>query len=124
LRAVVHFSLLTTALGLATIVLGWRVPGWGDFGLLAVTGVLGGIGQILLTQSFRYADASLIAPFDYTTMIWALLIGWFAFGQIPQGTVIVGGLIVAAAGLCVLLRESQLSLAQAKAVEARAQEPA
>jgi drug/metabolite transporter (DMT)-like permease len=120
---VFYFSLLTTALGLATIVLGWRAPGWDDFGLLAVTGILGGIGQILLTQSYRYADASLIAPFDYTTMIWALLIGWFAFGQMPQGTVVAGGLIVAAAGLFVLWRESRLGLARAKAVEAGAQRP-
>jgi drug/metabolite transporter (DMT)-like permease len=121
---VFYFSLLTTALGLATIALGWRMPGWSDVGLLVVTGVLGGIGQILLTQSYRYADASLVAPFEYTTMIWALLIGWFAFGQMPQGSVIAGGLIVAAAGLFVLWRESRLGLKRAKAVEAGAQRPA
>ena len=121
---VFYFSLLTTALGLATIVLGWRMPGWSDFGLLVVTGVLGGVGQILLTQSYRYADASLIAPFEYTTMIWALLIGWFAFGQMPQGSVIIGGLIVAFAGLFVLWRESRLGVKRARAAEACAQRPA
>jgi drug/metabolite transporter (DMT)-like permease len=121
---VFYFSLLTTALGLATIVLGWRMPGWSDFELLVVTGVLGGVGQILLTQSYRYADASLIAPFEYTTMIWALLIGWFAFGQMPQGSVIIGGLIVAFAGLFVLWRESRLGLKRARAAEACAQRPA
>ncbi|HKG77389.1 MAG TPA: EamA/RhaT family transporter, partial [Beijerinckiaceae bacterium] len=80
--------------------------------------------QILLTQSYRYADASLIAPFEYTTMIWALLIGWFAFGQMPQGSVIIGGLIVAFAGLFVLWRESRLGLKRARAAEACAQRPA
>jgi drug/metabolite transporter (DMT)-like permease len=80
---VLYFSLLTTVLGLATIVLGWRMPSAGDFVLLVVIGILGGIGQILLTQSYRFADASLVAPFEYTTMIWAFLIGWFAFGQMP-----------------------------------------
>jgi len=121
---VFYFSLLTTALGLATIVLGWRMPGWSDFGLLVITGFIGGVGQILLTQSYRYADASLIAPFEYTTMIWALLIGWFAFGQMPQSSVILGGVIVAAAGLFVLWRESRLGLERAKAVETGAQRPA
>ena len=47
---VFYFSLLTTALGLATIALGWRMPGWSDVGLLVVTGVLGGIGQILYAE--------------------------------------------------------------------------
>jgi drug/metabolite transporter (DMT)-like permease len=66
---VLYFSLMTTFLGLVTIVLGWRMPGAGDAALLVVIGILGGIGQILLTQSYRYADASLVAPFEYTTMI-------------------------------------------------------
>lgn len=121
---VLYFSLLTSALGLATIVLGWRAPGWGDFGLLVVTGVLGGVGQILLTQSYRHADASLIAPFDYTAMVWALLIGWFAFGDAPQGLVIAGGLIVVGAGLFVLWRERRLGLRQARAVGSGARRPA
>src|SRR5829696_8639649 len=50
---VLYFSLMTTVLGLATIVLGWRVPTAGEFALLVVIGILGGIGQILLTQSYR-----------------------------------------------------------------------
>ena len=87
---VLYFSLLTTVLGLATIVLGWRVPTAGEFALLVLIGILGGIGQILLTQSYRYADASLVAPFEYTTMIWAFLLGWFFFGQAPQQVVVIG----------------------------------
>ena len=87
---VLYFSLLTTLLGLSTIVLGWHLPPPRDLALLALIGILGGIGQILLTQSFRYADASVIAPFEYTTMIWALLFGWFAFGEMPTAAVLVG----------------------------------
>lgn len=66
---VLYFTLLTTALGAATILLGWKVPSPAQFGILVGIGILGRIGQILMTQSYRYADASLIAPFDYTTMI-------------------------------------------------------
>ncbi len=70
-----------------------------------------------MTQSFRYADASLVAPFDYTTMIWALLLGWVLFGQSPSNTVIVGGAIVALSGLFVIWREHQLGLRRRKDVE-------
>jgi drug/metabolite transporter (DMT)-like permease len=120
---VLYFSLLTTILGLATIVLGWRMPGPGDLGLLVVTGILGGVGQILLTQSYRYADTSLLAPFEYTTMIWALLTGWFVFGELPQNAVTVGAVIVSAAGLFVVWRERRLELIRVKEVELASQRP-
>ena len=120
---VFYFSLLTTALGFVTIMLGWKLPSAGDLVLLVTIGVLGGIGQILLTQSYRYADASLVAPFDYTTMIWALLIGWFCFGQAPEQSIVFGGVIVASAGIYVIWREHRLGLVRAKHVEAAAQRP-
>ena len=120
---VLYFSLLTTMLGLATIVLGWRLPGPADVGLLVLTGILGGVGQILLTESYRYADTSLLAPFEYTTMIWALFVGWIAFGQLPQAAVIMGGTIVAIAGVFVVWREHRLGLTRVKQIETAAQRP-
>ena len=120
---VLYFSLMTTFLGLATIVLGWRLPGPADFTLLVLTGILGGVGQILLTQAYRYSDTSLLASFEYTTMIWALLTGWFIFGQLPQTAVIWGGLIVASAGVFVVWRERQLELVRVKEVEVASQRP-
>jgi drug/metabolite transporter (DMT)-like permease len=121
---VLYFSLLTTALGLCTIALGWRMPNAGDLALLVLIGILGGIGQILLTGSYRYGDASLIAPFEYTTMIWALLIGWFAFDQLPDQTVAVGGALVAASGIFVLWRERRLGLMRTKGLRAGPQRAA
>jgi drug/metabolite transporter (DMT)-like permease len=118
---VLYFSLMTTALGLATVVLGWRLPDLSDFSLLVLTGILGGVGQILITQSYRYADTSLLAPFEYTTMIWALLTGWFLFGQLPQTAVVVGGIIVSAAGVFVVWRERRLELTRVKEVEVASQ---
>jgi drug/metabolite transporter (DMT)-like permease len=118
---VFYFSLLTTFMGLLTIVLGWRMPDVGDAVLLVVIGILGGIGQILLTQSYRHADTSLIAPFEYTTMLWAVLIGWFVFAQLPQASVAFGGIIVAGAGCFVLWRERRLGLQRAKEIEVGAQ---
>jgi drug/metabolite transporter (DMT)-like permease len=111
---VLYFSLMTTVLGASTIVLGWTVPSPLHLALLVTIGILGGIGQILMTQSYRFADASLVAPFDYTTMIWALLLGWFVFGQLPGTAVVVGGSVVAAAGLFVIWREHRLGLNRPK----------
>ena len=120
---VLYFSLLSTALGLSTIVLGWRLPDFGDLSLLILTGILGGIGQILLTQSYRYADTSLLAPFEYTTMLWALLTGWLIFGELPQTAVIAGGLVVSAAGVFVVWRERRLELIRVRDMEAVSQRP-
>ncbi|HRJ68803.1 MAG TPA: DMT family transporter [Beijerinckiaceae bacterium] len=114
---VVYFSLFTTVAALVTFGLGlvrpemaWHWPGARDFWMLAAIGMLGGIGQILMTHSYRYADASVIAPFDYTSMIWALLIGWLLFGEIPEKLVLIGAVIVIASGVFVILRERQLGI--------------
>ena len=115
---VLYFTLLTTALGAATAVLGWKLPSVAEFAILVVIGILGGIGQILLTMSYRHADASLVAPFDYTTMIWAVLIGWLAFGQLPSGSIVGGGGVVAAAGIFVIWREERLGLRREKGAAA------
>ncbi|MDB5512009.1 MAG: hypothetical protein JWR08_1492 [Enterovirga sp.] len=120
---VLYFTLLTTTLGAATFVLGWRMPNTADFSLLVLIGILGGIGQILMTQSYRYADASLIAPFDYTTMIWAFLIGWFVFGQLPSAAVLAGGGIVAGSGVFVIWREHRLGLDRVRQRETSSQRP-
>jgi drug/metabolite transporter (DMT)-like permease len=107
---VFYFMLLTSALGLSTIVFGWNMPGWQDAGMMVVIGILGGLGQILLVQAYRYGDASLIAPFEYSTMLWAVAIGWFVFGEWPVSAVLIGASIVIASGIYVILREQQLGL--------------
>jgi drug/metabolite transporter (DMT)-like permease len=80
-------------------------------------GFLGGTGHILLTESYRYASASMLAPFDYTSMIWALVLGYAFFGELPTVMIVVGSAIIAAAGLFVIWRERQLALARRRAVE-------
>ncbi|MBM6594494.1 DMT family transporter [Microvirga pudoricolor] len=119
---VFYFSVMSAFFGLLTIVLGWKMPPLDDFLLFLATGILGGIGQILMTQSYRHADASIIAPFEYTTMIWAILFGWFLFGDLPGWTVVAGAIIVAAAGLFVVWRERQLGLIRVKEMAASAQQ--
>jgi drug/metabolite transporter (DMT)-like permease len=72
---------------------------------LALAGVLGGIGQICMTFSYRYAEPSLLAPFDYIAMVWAVLLGYFVFGEIPQTLVMAGAGVVIVAGLFIVWRE-------------------
>jgi drug/metabolite transporter (DMT)-like permease len=107
---VFYFMIMTSLLGLSTAALGWHMPGWQDAALMLAIGILGGLGQILLVQAYRYGDASLIAPFEYSTMLWAMAIGWFAFGDWPATTVLLGAAIVITSGIYVILREQQLGL--------------
>jgi drug/metabolite transporter (DMT)-like permease len=73
-------------------------------------GVIGGLSHILLTESYRYAPASVVAPFDYTAMLWAFLLGYAIFGEVPSIFIFVGGAVVVASGLFVIWRERQLGV--------------
>ncbi|MBA5777739.1 DMT family transporter [Stappia sp. F7233] len=115
---VLWFSALTSLFSLLTLPFGWVVPDAGDALVLVMIGLLGGIGQILLTQSYRYAEASTIAPFEYTTMLWALLVGWLLFEEVPTVEVLLGAAIVISAGIFVIFRERRLGLDRSKAQKA------
>lgn len=108
------FTVTSSVLALCTLPWGWAVPSWQVAAMLIMAGLLGGIGQILLTSSYRYADASLVAPFDYTSMILALLIGYFIFDEVPTGTMLFGASIVIAAGVLIIWRERVLGLQRAQ----------
>src|SRR5215471_13787977 len=107
---VLYFSLICALAGLATWPFGWAMPDGPVLTALIVIGVCGGLAHILLTESYRLAPASLIAPFDYTSMLWALLLGFLVFGEVPSVLVFVGAAIIAGAGLFVIWRERQLAL--------------
>ena len=77
--------------------------------------VFAGIGQILLTQSYRYADTSTIAPFEYTSLLLSLAIGYVVFGDMPTFTMLIGATIVIAAGIFIIYREHRLGLERARA---------
>ncbi|SMO97861.1 DMT family transporter [Paracoccus laeviglucosivorans] len=104
------FSVTSTLLSLLTLPFGWIMPDTGTFLLLVTIGLLGGLGQILLTSSYRYADASLIAPFEYASMLLALLIGWFVFDEAPTLVMLIGAVLVITAGILIIWREHKLGL--------------
>ncbi|KQB95211.1 hypothetical protein AL073_16940 [Loktanella sp. 1ANDIMAR09] len=108
------FTVTSSVMALFTLPWGWVVPTWQIAVMLVMAGLLGGVGQILLTSSYRYADASLVAPFDYSSMILALLIGYFIFDEVPTGTMLIGAGIVIAAGVLIIWRERKLGLQRAQ----------
>ncbi len=109
---VFYFSLICALAGLATLPFGWIKPTGPELAALIGTGFLGGIAHIFLTESYRYAAASVVAPFDYTSMIWALILGYLMFGEMPTTMIVLGSAIIAGAGLFVIWREHQLALAR------------
>jgi len=70
--------------------------------------LLGLFGQLLMTFSYRYAEASTIAPLDYTSLIMAVLFGYVFFDEIPTMSVWIGAPLIVAAGLIILWREYRL----------------
>lgn len=112
---VFYFSLTSTSLSLFTLPFGWSIPGGTETILLICAGVLGGLGQIFLTSSYKFADASVIAPFDYASMLFAIAIGYFIFDEVPTVQMLLGGGLVVLAGLIIILRERQLGLKRGRA---------
>ncbi|RWR10221.1 DMT family transporter [Paenirhodobacter populi] len=111
---VLYFSLMTTGIGLATIFMGWVMPTPFQLLLLVGCGFFGGMAQILITLSLRHAHASLLAPFEYSTMVWSILIGIILLDQSPAPSTIIGAVVVAAAGLFTIWRERVLRRAAAR----------
>jgi drug/metabolite transporter (DMT)-like permease len=105
---VFYFSLFCALAGLATLPFGWIAPAPMQLAALIATGLIGGLSHIFLTESYRHAPQSVVAPFNYTTMLWALVFGFVFFGEIPVPLVFIGASIIAAAGLAVVFRERQL----------------
>ncbi|WP_113911620.1 EamA family transporter [Roseovarius dicentrarchi] len=105
-----YFSVTATVLSLLTAPFGWVWPGGWLAAQLVLAGVIGGTAQIFLTLSYRYADASIVAPFDYASMLFALGIGYFIFDEVPTGAMLVGAAMIAVAGIAIILREHQLGL--------------
>ncbi len=107
---VLYFSIIASIMSLATIPFGWE---WLDARtalLLILSGFCGGIAQIFLTESYRYADVSTIAPFEYTSILLGSAIAFALFGDVPAVTMLIGTVIVVSAGIFIIWRERQLGM--------------
>ncbi len=107
---VFYFTLTCTLVSAAFLPFVWVTPSFADFFWLVGIGLVGGLAQITMTLAFRNADVALIMPFEYTAMVWAALLGFFIWGEVPGLNIWVGVTIVMASGLYILFREAGLGL--------------
>lgn len=112
---VFYFSTTCSVLALMTLPFGWVIPAPEQLALLVGAGLLGGVGQILLTSSYRHADTAVIAPFEYTSILLALAVGWYVFDEAPTVPMLAGAGIVVVSGLIIIFRERQLGLERGQA---------
>ena len=100
-------TLVVMLAGLATAPWGWASLRSADLWVFAASGVLVAGAHYLMIEAFRHAEAALVAPFKYTTMIWAVLFGYLFFGDLPDAWTIAGAAVVVFAGLYILHRETR-----------------
>lgn len=117
------FSVVSAALALGTLPFGWVVPTGREAAFLVGAGLLGGLGQILLTSAYRHAEAGLVAPFDYASMLLAVAIGALVFAEVPTASTLLGAAVVIAAGVLIIWREARLGLERARERAAGRSEP-
>ncbi len=91
--------------GLMTLPLGWIMPTPRDLGLIALGGIVSGFGHYCMIETFRHAEAGLVAPFKYSSILYAVAMGYLFWGDLPDVWVIAGTLILVASGLYILRRE-------------------
>jgi drug/metabolite transporter (DMT)-like permease len=100
---VLWFSVTATSLSLLTLPFGWVVPLPVDGMALVASGIVGAAAQILMTESYRHAGASTVSPLDYTSLLFALAIGYAVFDEVPSLSLVLGAPLVILAGVLVAL---------------------
>lgn len=84
----------------------WTTPPWQDLWLVLLVGLAGSFGQFFLNQAFRYGEVSLLAPLDYTGMIWGVLFGFMLWDELPTAWVVIGAAIIALCSIYIVRRET------------------
>jgi drug/metabolite transporter (DMT)-like permease len=103
-----YFSLTFMVCSALTAIRGWPMPTPAQWLLIVGAGLFGVFGQVLMTYSYRYAEASTIAPIDYSNMIMSIVLGYLFFDEIPTLSVWIGAPLILGAGLIILWREYSL----------------
>jgi drug/metabolite transporter (DMT)-like permease len=103
-----HLAWVGTAIMTAVVPFFWQTIAPFDWLPMAAMGALGGLGHLILIRALTIAPASLLAPFVYTQIAWALLLGYLVFGDVPDVWMLLGGAVIVASGLYVFYREAVL----------------
>lgn len=107
---VFYFMLSSAVVGGVVMIFDHAALNWHSTLWLVLCGVIGGVGQILLTYCYRYAEPSLLASFEYVSMVWAMILGVFVFAEMPETMVLTGAGVVIASGLFIVWRERRLQV--------------
>jgi drug/metabolite transporter (DMT)-like permease len=101
----IFFTITISIAGLATIPMGWKMPNFQDFILLALIGVTGGSANLFLTQSYKLSEVSLVAPLKYLALVFAIFFGYFIWSEIPTIKTLIGASLVVLSSLIIFRRE-------------------
>ena len=97
------------AFGIIAAPIGWVTPSPRDFGLLCLLGIVAMTSHVCVNRSLILAPASVVVPYQYTTIIWAVVFGYLVFGDVPDAWTLTGAAIIVGAGLFIFLRERTLA---------------
>jgi drug/metabolite transporter (DMT)-like permease len=98
----------TFALGALLSPIGWVSPGLGSLGLFALAGCISVSALMCVNRSLKLAPASVVVPYQYSMIVWAVMFGYVVFGDVPPVSTIAGAAIITGAGFYIFLREQQL----------------
>lgn len=110
------FTVMTTAAGAIMLIFFGRSHDLATLAMLAGAGLLGGVGQLGMTSSLRFAPVSVVVPFDYLQIVWGITIGWLVFLDPPTPLVLAGAALIAGSGIYTAFRESQRGRLPAEAL--------
>ena len=110
---VAYMGLLMIPLSLAPAIFVWQWPDAWQLSWLALIGLLGGIGQFSMTEALRQADTAVVMPVDFSKLIWATLLAYSAFGEVPDLFTWIGGGVIFVSTFYITYRERQLAKSSA-----------
>lgn len=116
---VTYLTLFLTPISLVPALLVWQTPTLGELALCVALGFAGSLGHFCMTRALAATEATLVMPFDYLRLPLVALVAYFAFGEVADGWVWLGGGVIAASGLYITHREARLRAAAAVASEHR-----
>ena len=100
-----NFSIAITVASFFTIPFGWVMPEIKDLFLLSLIGIFGGVANLWLSQSYKFSEVSLVTPLKYLALVFAIIFGYFIWGEIPTIKTLLGAFLVIISTLIIFRRE-------------------
>jgi len=121
---VAHMFMWVTPMSLIPALFVWQDPSWAAMGWVFGLAVASTFGHVAITRAFTLAEVSLLMPLDYTRLIFAIIVGYFVFNEVPDVWTLIGGAIIVCAALYIAQREAQVARAARRASETIGEKPA